>query len=92
MGLLARGPRSVAAAFRSPLTWDGEPRAGRYRMVPTPMNGQPGALAYVRGDDGRYAAMCLTVLTLGLDGRVSELTVFVLPEQFSAWGYPLTLD
>lgn len=86
------GRERVAATFRSPATWDGEPRAGRYRVVSTPMNGQPAALAYVRGDDGRYAAMCLTVLTLGGDGRVSELTVFVLPDQFSAWGYPLTLD
>jgi RNA polymerase sigma-70 factor (ECF subfamily) len=86
------GREAVAAALRSPGTWDGEPRAGRYRVVPTAMNGQPAALAYLRGTDGHYTAVCLTVLTLAQGGRISELTVFVVPEQFAAWGYALTLD
>jgi len=40
------------------------------------MNGQPAALAYVRGEDGRYIAICLTVLTVLTvdgDGRASDL-------------------
>jgi RNA polymerase sigma-70 factor (ECF subfamily) len=58
------GREAVAATLRSPGTWDGEPRPGRYRLLPTAMNGQPAALAYVRGDDGRYTAVYLTLLTL----------------------------
>ena len=79
-------------ARRSPGTWDGEPRPGRYRIVPAPMNGDPGGLAYVRGPDGRYHAVCLTVMSLDADGRVVELTTFVLPELFAAWGFPPVLD
>jgi hypothetical protein len=73
-------------------TWDGEPRPGRYRIVPARMNGEPGGLAYVRGPDGRYHAVCLTVLSLDASGRVAELTTFVLPELFAAWGFPLMLE
>lgn len=85
------GREAVMASMTSPGTWDGTPRPGRYRLVATTMNGQPAALAYLRGEDGRYASLCLTVLTL--DGRacISELTVFVLPEHFTAWGFPTTL-
>jgi RNA polymerase sigma-70 factor (ECF subfamily) len=85
------GREAIAAGFHSPETWGGEPRAGHFRLVPTAMNGQPAALAYVRGDDGRHVAVCLTVLTLDPAGRISELTTFVLPTCFTAWGYPATL-
>jgi len=86
-----QGRDALASTFLHPLTWDGAPREGRYRSLVTPMNGQPAALAYVRMDDGRYVAMCMTVLTIA-DDRISELTVFVLPEHFRAWGYPATLE
>ncbi|HEX8793944.1 MAG TPA: RNA polymerase subunit sigma-70 [Polyangiaceae bacterium] len=86
------GRDAVLATMRSPGTWDGEPRPGRYRIVPAPMNGEPGGMAYVRGADGRYRAVCLTVLSLDAGGRVVELTTFVLPELFAAWGFPPVLD
>lgn len=86
------GKNAVVATMRSPGTWDGAPRPGRYRIVPASMNGDPGGLAYVRGPDGRYHAVCLTVLSLDGDGRVVELTTFVLPELFAAWGFPAVLD
>jgi RNA polymerase sigma-70 factor, ECF subfamily len=86
------GRDAVAAVMSHPQTWQGEPRPGRYRILPVGMNGQPAGLAYVRGADGRYAAVCLTVLTLDDEGRVSEMTVFVLPDQIQAWRCPLTLD
>lgn len=86
------GREAIAATLRSSGTWEGEPRPGRYRLVTAPMNGQPAALAYLRGDDGRYTALCLTVLTVDGDGRVSELAVFVLPEHFAAWGYPSIIE
>jgi RNA polymerase sigma-70 factor (ECF subfamily) len=56
------------------------------------MNGEPGGLAYVRGSDKRYHAVCLTVLSLDADGCIGELTTFVLPELFAAWGFPAVLD
>ena len=86
------GKDAVVATMRSPGTWDGDPRPGRYRIVPAPMNGEPGGLAYVRGPDGRYHAVCLTVLSLDPAGRVVELTTFVLPELFAAWGFPPVLE
>lgn len=86
------GKDAVVATMLSAGTWDGEPRAGRYRIVPAPMNGEPGGLAYVRGADGRYQAVCLTVLSLDGEGRVVELTTFVLPELFAAWGFPTVLE
>ncbi len=86
------GKEAVVATMRSPGTWGGEPRPGRYRIVPAPMNGEPGGLAYVRGADGRYHAACLTVMSLDGDGRVGELTTFVLPELFVAWGFPAVLE
>lgn len=49
-----RGREAVAATLQNPATWDGEPRPGRYRLLPTSMNGQPAALAYMRGDDGHH--------------------------------------
>lgn len=85
------GKDAVTAALRSPGTWEGEPRPGRYRIVPTMMNGQPAALAYVRGADDRYLPVCLTVLTLDEVGHVAEQTVFVLPELLAAWGFPAAL-
>jgi len=86
------GKDAVVATMQSSGTWDGVPRPGRYKIVPAPMNGEPAALAYVRAPDGRYHAVCLTVLSLDADGRIVELTTFVLPELFAAWGFPAVLD
>jgi RNA polymerase sigma-70 factor (ECF subfamily) len=86
------GKDAVVATMQSTGTWDGVPRPGRYKLVPAPMNGEPAALAYVRASDGRYHAVCLTVLSLDADGRIVELTTFVLPELFAAWGFPAVLD
>lgn len=55
-------------------------------------NREAAALAYVRAPDGRYHAVCLTVLSLDTDDRIVELTTFVLPELFAAWGFPAVLD
>ena len=86
------GRDAVVATMQSTGTWDGVPRPGRYKIVPAPMNGEPAALAYVCAPDGRYHAVCLTVLSLDADGRIGELTTFVLPELFTAWGFPAVLD
>ena len=86
------GKDAVVATMQSSGTWDGVPRPGRYKIVPAPMNGEPAALAYVRAPDGRYHAVYLTVLSFDADGRIGELTTFVLPELFTAWGFPAVLD
>ena len=85
------GRDAIVSTMQSPGTWDGEPRPGRYRIVPCGMNGQPAALAYVRFGDGPYVAVCMTVMTLAPDGRVSHMDTFVLPKHFIAWGHPATL-
>jgi RNA polymerase sigma-70 factor, ECF subfamily len=86
------GKDAVVATMLAPGTWDGDPRPGRYRIVAAPMNGEPAGLAYVLGPDGRYHPVCLTVLSLDADGCIDELTTFVLPELFAAWGFPAVLD
>jgi RNA polymerase sigma-70 factor (ECF subfamily) len=48
---------------------------GDYLMTPTAANGQPAAAAYQRGDDGRYRAFGLGVLTVTADG-IAKITVF----------------
>ena len=85
------GKPAVVATMLSTGTWDGAPRPGRYNIVRAPMNGEPAGLAYVRAPDGRYQAVCLTVLSLDAGGRIAELTTFVLPELFAAWGFPAVL-
>jgi len=50
-------------------------RPGDYLMTPTVANGQPAAAAYQRGDDGRYHAFGLGVLTVTGDG-IAKITVF----------------
>jgi RNA polymerase sigma-70 factor, ECF subfamily len=86
------GKDAVIATMQSSGTWDGEPRPGRYKLVPAPMNGEPAALAYVLATDGRYHPVCLTALSLDAQGRIVELTTFVLHDLFVAWGFPAVLD
>jgi hypothetical protein len=40
------GKDAVVATMRSSGTWDGQPRPGRYRIVPAPMNGEPAAWGF----------------------------------------------
>ncbi|MFO0619514.1 MAG: hypothetical protein U0414_43405 [Polyangiaceae bacterium] len=87
------GRDAVVATMTSRGTWDGEPRPGRYRIVPCAMNGQPAGLAYVCfTDGGPYVPVCMTVLDLTAKGRISGMHTFVLPKHFKAWGFPDALD
>jgi len=53
---------------------------------------EPAGLAYVRFGDGPYVAVCMTVIALAADGRISGMDTFVLPKHFTAWGHPAALD
>jgi RNA polymerase sigma-70 factor (ECF subfamily) len=83
------GRDAVIAGIHDQEMWQGPPRPGRYRHVTASMNGQPAALAYVQTERG-YVPMCMTVLTIDADDKVSELTIFVLP-YWESWGFPALL-
>lgn len=34
----------------------------------------------------------MTVMDLDAEGRVFDMTVFVLPQYFGAWGFPTSLE
>ena len=73
------------------MTTLGTPRARiQRRPLPTSANGQPAVASYLRapGDDV-HLAWSIDVLTLRGD-RVAELTAFIGPEHFEAFGLPLT--
>lgn len=61
---------------------------GRFRYLPTVANGQPAAASYVReAGDGDYAPLGIDVLRIE-DGAVAEITVFLRPDLFAAFGLP----
>ena len=65
---------------------------GDYLMMPTLANGQPAAAAYQRGDDGRYRAFGLGVLTVTGDG-IAKITVFGGGARLvEAFGLPAVAD
>ena len=67
-------------------------RPGDYLMTPTVANGQPAAAAYQRGDDGRYHAFGLGVLTVTGDG-IAKITVFGGGARLvEAFGLPAVAD
>jgi len=50
-------------------------RPGYWRLVPTGANGQPAAVSYERGDDGRWIPHGVFVLTVR-EGRIARITAF----------------
>jgi RNA polymerase sigma-70 factor, ECF subfamily len=67
-------------------------RPGDYLMTPTVANGQPAAAAYQRGDDGRYQAFGLGVLTV-TGGGIAKITVFGGgPRLVESFGLPATTN
>ena len=73
--------------------WGGPPRPGRFRVSPVRLNGQQAFAEYTRQESGvPYNAFCLTVMTATADGsKIAELTSFIQPELFEAFGLPMTL-
>jgi RNA polymerase sigma-70 factor, ECF subfamily len=67
------------------------PDFGRWRLVPAWANRQPAAACYLRRpDDSEYRAMSLDVLTVE-GGKVVDITAFVGPDVFEAFGLPPVL-
>jgi RNA polymerase sigma-70 factor (ECF subfamily) len=65
--------------------------AGRFRFLPTMANMQVAAASYVREPgDAVYRPMGIDVLRIE-DGLVAEITAFLKPELFAAFGLPAAL-
>jgi RNA polymerase sigma-70 factor (ECF subfamily) len=64
---------------------------GRFKYVATGANRQLAAASYLRsGDDPTYRPMGIDVLRIE-DGLVAEITVFLRPDLFAAFGLPAEL-
>ena len=64
---------------------------GRFRMVPVAANGQPAIAAYIWGEDRRWHAQDIHVLTLTAEG-VSHIRVFLDAELFELFGLPKIVE
>jgi RNA polymerase sigma-70 factor (ECF subfamily) len=65
---------------------------GHFRMVPTLANTQVAAAAYLRTpEDIVYRAFGIDVLRIE-EGKIVEITAFIDPKLFAAFGLPLTLQ
>ena len=97
MALLLREDARVSAA-PLPLWFDGREAflasarraaaAGRFRFVATGANRQLAAGSYVRdAPASAYRPLAIDVLRLE-DGRIAEVTTFLRPDLFAAFGLP----
>jgi RNA polymerase sigma-70 factor, ECF subfamily len=65
---------------------------GTWKSLPLTANGQPAAALYLRpGDTGPFEPWAVTVLTLGEDDRIAEVTSFIGAEHFAVFGLPAAL-
>jgi RNA polymerase sigma-70 factor, ECF subfamily len=65
--------------------------AGRFRLLATTANRQPAAASYLRADgESAYRPMGIDILRIE-DGLVAEITAFLRPELFAAFGLPPAL-
>jgi RNA polymerase sigma-70 factor (ECF subfamily) len=63
------------------------------RLIPTRANGQPAAAHYTwREEIGAFLPHAIQVLAVSDDARLSEITVFVMPEAFPRFGLPERLE
>lgn len=82
--------RGIAAvtdfAVRVPMT-----ACGSWRHRPVTANGQAAVASYSRtGDEGPYHCWSINLLTLR-DDRIAEITSFLGPHHFEAFGLPASL-
>lgn len=74
--------------------WNGRPRPGVFRILPTALNGELAFAEYCRErPDGPYTPLAFTVVTLNADGtRISEKVSFVQPDLLVRSGFPPSLE
>jgi RNA polymerase sigma-70 factor (ECF subfamily) len=69
-----------------------DPTFGDLRSVPACANRQPGVAHYLRAPgETQFGALAIDVLRIE-DGRIDEITSFVDPELFAAFGLPSVLE
>lgn len=66
-------------------------RPGRFRMRRTAADGQPAAVSYLLGPDGRHTARGISVLTV-TPGGISTMTAFHAPGLVARFGLPATVE
>jgi len=66
------------------------PEPGRFRMMSTAANGQPALVGYGRGDDGRYRAHAVQVLTFA-GSSIARVVSFNDPRLVTTFGFPQVL-
>jgi RNA polymerase sigma-70 factor (ECF subfamily) len=66
-------------------------RAGDWRMLPLSANGQLGAAAYHRGDDGAYHPFAVVVLAATAAAYLTRISLFADPALFPHFDLPPTL-
>jgi RNA polymerase sigma-70 factor, ECF subfamily len=66
------------------------PEPGRFRMIPTTANGQPALVGYGRGDDGRYHAHAVQVLTFA-GSSIAGVVSFNDSHLVATFGFPPVL-
>jgi RNA polymerase sigma-70 factor (ECF subfamily) len=85
------GSRTWFSGLRTCLPYLTNPQVlgapGDWRMVPTRANGQPAAVAYLRGPSGAHEAFGVAVLTVAEDG-IGRIVVFADPALVTAFGFP----
>jgi RNA polymerase sigma-70 factor (ECF subfamily) len=88
------GAETLGRVYADYPIWQGLPRPGLFRILPTSLNGQLGFAEYSReGGLGPYHPLALTVVTLDPTGtRISAKVSFVRGDLFSPMGFPAILD
>ena len=84
------GREALRTVYRGYPVWNGRPRPGVFRILPTSLNGQLAFGEYCReGSAGPWRALALTLATLDATGtRIAEKVSFVQSELFPLMGLP----
>jgi RNA polymerase sigma-70 factor (ECF subfamily) len=88
------GPKALRELYAGYDIWNGPPRPGVFRILPTALNGELAFAEYGRErPDQPYRPLAFTVVILNADGtRVSEKVSFVQPDLLVRSGFPPSLE
>jgi RNA polymerase sigma-70 factor (ECF subfamily) len=87
------GPEALRVLYAGYDIWNGRPRPGVFRILPTALNGELAFAEYARErPDGPYAPVAFTIVILNGDRtRVAQKVSFVQPDLVVRMGFPPTL-